>query len=45
MDYQQWMTQIMAERMKSVEPEFPENRAGRRAKARSTKKRGKRFTK
>lgn len=45
MDYQEWMTGIMAKLMKPTKTEFPDNRAGRRAKSRSAQKRGKRFTK
>lgn len=45
MDYREWMTQVLAERMAPTKTEFPENRAGRRAKARSTKKHGKGWTK
>jgi hypothetical protein len=39
------MTQVFAERLKGAKPEFPDTRAGKRAKARSTRKRGKGYTK
>ncbi len=45
MDYQTWMTDVMAKLMEPTKTKFPENRAGRRAKAHSLRKRGKHFTK
>lgn len=45
MDYQAWMTDVMGKLMKPTKTKFPENRASRRAEARSLRKRGKHFTK
>ena len=45
MDYREWMTEIFAKRLEGAEKEYPNNRAGKRAKARSTRKRGKGYTK
>jgi hypothetical protein len=39
------MTEVFAKRVEGKDAEYPNNRAGRRAKARSTRKRGKRYTK
>lgn len=45
MDYQIWMTEALAKMTKGTKAEYPENRAGRRAKAQASRKRGKHFTK
>lgn len=45
MDYQIWMTEVMARLIEPTKTKFPKNRAGRRAQARSLRKRGKGVTK
>ncbi|WP_181799336.1 hypothetical protein [Kitasatospora acidiphila] len=45
MDYQVWMTDVMSKLMKPAKPTFTENRAGKRAKLKSLRRRGTGFTK
>jgi hypothetical protein len=45
MDYRLWMTEALAKLTEPAKPSFPDNRAGKRAKTRSERNRGKGFTK